>query len=386
MGETGQPEYEVQGGEVTAVGHDEGIEPEAAATTAIVLAGKGVTLGDLLKVNPAVVNTAGIMNSAARVVTDNITLQIVDSLAPITTIHEQLTHLAMQPSILEIVRNAGISGGHVLGDEAFRDGGIASAFSKSETGLNMLRLSENVTMPRLAGGIKAMGAWQEPGESFSQLLGVQADSLSAVHDALVGINRPMEEALESIRGFGMDWDAASSRIYEQIEAEERQRQKAMQSFYSEIDAQQRQRAEAMEATFANIEIWRQQNDEAMRRTAAALDQWRESRSELASRRWGVYEPEELPEQPVTLEDVEMALREGRLSPAELIRLALQHEKSPPGQKLPPWPEIEAICLDYDLHGHLYQNQEAFARKHHISKSTFTRYRQMWRATQGGSLM
>ena len=76
------------------------------------------------------------------------------------------------------------------------------------------------------------------------------------------------------------------------------------------------------------------------------------------------------------------IREGKATPAEMIRTGLEFSDKPgPGPKLPPWSEIEAICLDYERSGHKYPNQESFAARHNISKGTFTRYRRLWRAAR-----
>lgn len=74
------------------------------------------------------------------------------------------------------------------------------------------------------------------------------------------------------------------------------------------------------------------------------------------------------------------IHDRRVSPAELIQLALAHsERARPGQKLPPWEEIEAICLDYERNRRRYPNQEVFAHRHGISPATLKRYRKLWKA-------
>jgi hypothetical protein len=368
MDETEQVEREAQGEDVAAVGQDEDREPEAAATTAIVPAGKGVRLSNLLGTSQTLEELSEDMVSAVCSETGD----DAQMLKRIELIQQQIEQLVIQSAMRNIAESAMISDGHFSGDGVLWNREIASAFL------------ESIDIPSFPDISWAMSSYLVPSESYLRFLGMQEDSFFTHPVTLGGINRPMKNVLEFVHEFGMDRGAAPSRMYELIEAEERQSQKFLQSLHDEFESQQWQRAETMEATFARLERGWQQNDEAIRRRASTLERWRESQSPLASQRWGVHEPKSRKE--TFMERLKVMIQEGKISPAELIMVALQHDKAAPGQKLPPWSEIEAICVDYERNGHRYKNQAAFARQHNISKSTFTRYRQMWKATRGGSQM
>lgn len=80
--------------------------------------------------------------------------------------------------------------------------------------------------------------------------------------------------------------------------------------------------------------------------------------------------------------LEAMIHQGRISPAEMVRIGLQFsDKAAPGRKRATWEEIEAICLDYERNGHKYPDQKRFAERHGISKSAFTQYRRIWRAAR-----
>lgn len=378
MGETGQVEYEAQDEGLATVGQDEGMEPGAAAATAIVLAGKGVTLGDLLAVNPAAVEAAEIINTAVEVVTGGIAQQIVDSLAPITTIHEQLARLAMQPSLLEIVKSAGISGGHVLGEEAFRNRGIASAFYESETALNM---------PRLAGGIGTMVAGPVPSESYSRLFGVHEDDAFGFRDAIERMNRPFRDTLESSMNAHMvNWEGAHSRIFEEIRTERQRGQPAFDAILADIRNQRQQQAEDMQKTSAVIAQFRQQRSEET--AAYYADRERlQFQSTLASQRWGIYKPE-LPadhvevvqtSDQITLEGLNMALAEGKLPWREVMHLAMQHmPNAKPGQKEPPVLEQLSLVEGWEaVRGKMLQIH--YCNKVGISRASLNRYQRRCKA-------
>ncbi len=73
------------------------------------------------------------------------------------------------------------------------------------------------------------------------------------------------------------------------------------------------------------------------------------------------------------------LEAGRATPAQMLAwLKRQAPRRRPGVQGPSWAEIELICLDYERNGHKYANQEAFARRHNISRATLSRYLEKWR--------
>ena len=242
----------------------------------------------------------------------------------------------------------------------------------------------------IADACKAVDVWKDAVENLRITSGV-ADSVSAMNawrDELPSIRasqlvseRTLQPIRDLVRGYAAEQDAISKRIIEQFNlfsTAQKQREEVFNQRLIEVSkhiaGEQRQAREAMLAAFADVERW--QGPSIL---------WREA----APHHWQVYEPEPEPVQApvqVTLESIELELRQGRLPLAALEEL-LQRYKCGMPEPIPP--DIRFVALAYKEHGHRYDSQETFVtgylqrkKDFPISVQTFKRWISQYESATG----
>lgn len=231
----------------------------------------------------------------------------------------------------------------------------------------------------LPDGIRASGSLLELAERPLGIAGRDIINSVLPVDSLrlaAGMRQSWEQIALDLAPMRVDSLLSMQSVYEGVMEEHRRR---WQSVQETMEAARQAVAEQHSQIFASLAINFQ----------AAMMPW--PTFDPPAPRWQIYAPEPEPtvEEPA-LEVVHLQgdwqaaltamIHAGEVSPAELIKLALAHgERARPGQKMPPWEEIEAICLDYEHNRRSYPNQEVFAHRHGISLATLKRYRKLWRA-------